>query len=166
MMMIIIDFLDLAQIRDSQNLHLTSGALPTGYILQIKFGQKIRLNQPGDTSRNRGKRGHSPARVFRLWLNFANLAVLAVFHVCRHGHHYDQKSSYVEIGQLIGNAPGGATNQIDALISESRIPAIARIGCDTLSTSKRSPRLTSSICSRCDRLQMADIQSYPKRTGT
>ena len=24
------------------------------------------------------------------------------------GHHYDQKSSYVEIGQLIGNAPGGA----------------------------------------------------------
>ena len=108
MMMKIIDFLDLAQIRDSQNLHLTSGAPLIRHNLQIKFGQKIRLNQPGDTSRNRGKWGHSPARVFRLWLNFTILAVLAVFHVCRHGHHYDKKSSYVEIGQLIGNAPGGA----------------------------------------------------------
>ena len=33
--------------------------------------------------------------------------------VCMHtaGHHYDKKSSYVEIGQLIGNAPGGAMSQ-------------------------------------------------------
>ena len=78
MMMMMI--LDLAHIWDSKNVHVTSGAPQVGYILQIKFGQKIRLNQPGCTSRNRGKWMHSPARVFRLSLNFTILAVLAVFH--------------------------------------------------------------------------------------
>ena len=57
---------DLAQIWDSQKVHITSGALPTRHNLQIKSGQKIRLNQPGGTSRNRGNWMHSPARVFRL----------------------------------------------------------------------------------------------------
>ena len=83
MMRKIIDFLDLAQIRDSKNVHLTSGAPQVGYILRIKFGQKIRLNQPGCTSRNRGKWEHSPARNFRLSLKIAVLVILAVFHVDR-----------------------------------------------------------------------------------
>ena len=34
-------------------------------------------------------------------------------YVCMHGHHYDQKSSYVVTVQLIGNAPGGAIIMID-----------------------------------------------------
>ena len=79
MMIKIIDFLDLAQIWDSQKVQVTSGTTLTGYILQINFGQKIRLNQLRDTSRNRGKWMHSPARVFRLPLNFAIFAIFAIF---------------------------------------------------------------------------------------
>ena len=42
---------------------------------------KIRLNQPGDTSRNRGKWEHIPARNFTLSLKIVVLVIFAVFHV-------------------------------------------------------------------------------------
>ena len=72
---------------NAKNIVFTIGVNPVNSSF---FGQKIRLNQPGVHLKTRGKRMHSPARVFRLSLNFLILAVLDVFHVCTYGHHHEK----------------------------------------------------------------------------
>ena len=58
-----VDFWDLCDIREILNVHLRSGATPTGYILRSIFGQKIRQNQLGLSLKTGRKRGMHPLRV-------------------------------------------------------------------------------------------------------